>query len=92
MNTKKWRSLRFLIILVLFCIIIVLGLPFIAIAEADFNCQYKSQYDVDGDYSMNNNADCGEDYSYDCDDSDSTIYTNCKKGLWNWLKSLFKGI
>jgi hypothetical protein len=48
-------------------------------------CRYDSTCDKDGDYVMNRDAQCGDSYNYDCDDSDKDIFKECPNSLWSRL-------
>lgn len=54
-------------------------------------CAYDEDYDLDGDYIMNKDADCGSSYQYDCDDSNKDIYKDCAKPFWTRLIEWLKG-
>jgi hypothetical protein len=52
-------------------------------------CDYDEEYDDDGDYVMNKQADCSSSYQYDCDDSNKDTYKDCENSLWKRIKAFF---
>ncbi len=63
----------------------------LVVAFADSDCDYDPSFDVDGDYIMNDGADCGGDYVYDCDDGDKDVFRDCRRSLWQRLVDWLEG-
>ena len=55
------------------------------------SCEYDEAFDLDGDYIMSELADCGDEYQYDCDDTDKDVYKDCTDSLWKRFISWIKG-
>ena len=63
-------------------------------AAVSAECRYDPEFDNDGDYIMNSDRDCEDDYQYDCDDNDNDVFRDCEAKQVSWLRKLiswFKG-
>jgi hypothetical protein len=79
------------LILLLIILVCFAAASLITVAPGDTECEYDKEFDNDKDYIMNSDADCSDDYQYDCDDDDKDVFKECENSLWNrlvaWLKS-----
>ncbi|MBW2996859.1 hypothetical protein KY349_00800 [Candidatus Woesearchaeota archaeon] len=69
--------------------ILIFAILVAAVSAAD--CRYDPRYDFDNDKVMSDDADCGDDYEYDCDDNDKDSSEDCENSLWKRFVSWFKG-